>query len=149
MIPQTTETDWQQDLGTGVEEVDVEHQLQIQLVQSLHEAVAASRPAPLLAELLTRLEDTSNVHFMSEELLMRLHSWERYDLHTEEHRRLLEELQALRKIFEREDRAELSAAVERLKGWLSSHIRGMDRAFATYVSRGGLGGGPEGGPASG
>jgi len=138
MMTQHTETDWQQDLGTGVDEVDVEHQLQIRLVQSLQEAVAAAQPAPVLAELLTRLEDTSNVHFMSEELLMRLHSWERYDLHTEEHRRLLEELQALRKIFEREDRVELAAAVERLKGWLSSHIRGMDRAFATYVSRGGL-----------
>ena len=138
MMAQNIETDWQQDLGTGVDEVDVEHQLQIRLVQSLREAVAAGQPAPVLAELLTRLEDTSNVHFMSEELLMRLHSWERYDLHTEEHRRLLEELQALRKIFEREDRVELAAAVERLKGWLSGHIRGMDRAFATYVSRGGL-----------
>ena len=134
----TTETDWQKDLGTGVAEVDVEHQLQVRLVEVLQEALAEGKPVPVLAEILTRLEDASNVHFMSEELLMRLHSWERYDLHTEEHRRLLEELQALRKIFEREDRVELAAAVERLKGWLSSHIRGMDRAFATYVSRGGL-----------
>ena len=138
MMTQHTETDWQQDLGTGVEEVDIEHDLQIALVQQLHASVLAGRPAPVLAEILTRLEDTSNVHFMSEELLMRLHSWERYDLHTEEHRRLLVELQALRKIFEREDRVELAAGVERLKGWLASHIRGMDRAFAAYVRRGGL-----------
>ena len=135
----TTETDWQQDLGTGVAEVDVEHQLQVRLVEVLQEALAEGKPVPVLAEILTRLEDASNVHFMSEELLMRLHSWERYDLHTEEHRRLLEELQALRKIFEREDRAELAAALGRLQGWLTSHIRGMDRVFAAYVARGGLG----------
>ena len=139
MMAQNIETDWQQDLGTGVDEVDVEHQLQIRLVQSLQEAVAAAQPAPVLAELLTRLEDTSNVHFMSEELLMRLHSWERYEQHTEEHRLLLEELRSLTGLFEHGSAADLAAGANRLQGWLTSHIRGMDRVFAAYVARGGLG----------
>ena len=134
----TTETDWQKDLGTGVAEVDVEHQLQVRLVELLQSSLAEGKPAEVLAEVLTRLEDASNIHFMSEELLMRLHSWERYEQHTEEHRRLLEELEALRKLFEREDRAALAAALERVQAWLASHIRGMDRAFAAYVARGGL-----------
>ena len=136
----TTETDWQKDLGTGVAEVDVEHQLQVRLVELLQSSLAEGKPAEVLAEILTRLEDASNIHFMSEELLMRLHSWERYEQHTEEHRRLLEELQALRKLFEREDRAALAAALARVQTWLASHIRGMDRAFAAYVARGGLAG---------
>jgi hemerythrin len=128
------------DLSTGVPEVDVEHELQVKLVAELQAAVSAGRGREVVGELLQRLEDVSNVHFMSEELLMRLHSWERYDLHTEEHRRLLEELRAMRALFDQQDGAALGAAAHRLEAWLTSHIRGMDRAFADYVSRGGLGG---------
>lgn len=127
-----------QGLNTGLPEVDVEHQLQIRLVEALQLAVAARRDRATLADLLTKLEDASNVHFMSEELLMRLHSWERYDQHTEEHRRLLEELQALRLLFEKGSAEALAPALEQLQTWLGSHIRGMDRAFAEYVARGGL-----------
>jgi len=130
---------WTQDLATGVGEVDVEHQLQVQLVEALGTAVAQGRDRHDLDDLLKRLEDTSNVHFMSEELLMRLHAWERYDQHTEEHRRLLEELRALRSLFDGDDGARLAAGLERLQQWLTSHIRGMDRAFAAYLARGGLG----------
>jgi len=132
-------TSWNQDLSTGVGEVDAEHQLQVQLVEALGAAVAEGRDRAVLDELLGRLEETSNVHFMGEELLMRFHAWERYDQHTEEHRLLLEELRALRARFGEGDRTALAGALERLQQWLVSHVRGMDRAFAGYVARGGLG----------
>ena len=130
---------WQEDLGTGLAEVDVEHQLQVQLLGSLQSAVASSAPRPEIGALLQQLEDASNVHFGSEELLMRLHSWERYEQHVEEHRLLLEELRSLTGLFEHGSAADLAAGANRLQGWLASHIRGMDRAFAEYVAKGGLG----------
>jgi hemerythrin-like metal-binding protein len=133
---------WQEDLGTGVAEVDVEHQLQVKLMESLQGAVATGAPRTVVGELLQQLEDASNVHFGSEELLMRLHSWERYEQHVEEHRILLEELRSLTGLFEHGSGADLAAGVGRLQGWLSSHIRGMDRAFTEYVTKGGLGGAP-------
>lgn len=132
-------TSWQQDLDTGVAEVDVEHQLQVQLVESLRAAAQSGAPRTVVGALLQQLEDASNVHFGSEELLMRLHSWERYEQHTEEHRLLLEELRSLTGLFEHGSAADLAAGASRLQGWLASHIRGMDRAFAEYVARGGLG----------
>jgi len=130
---------WQEDLGTGVADVDVEHQLQVQLLESLQAAVASGAPRPVIGALLQQLEDATNVHFGSEELLMRLHSWERYGQHTEEHRLLLEELRSLTGLFEHGSGADLAAGASRLQGWLTSHIRGMDRAFAQYVAKGGLG----------
>lgn len=130
---------WQAGTDTGVAELDVEHQLQVRLVESLRQAVLARQGRDTVDALLTQLADASNVHFMSEELLMRLHSWERYEQHTEEHRRLLEDLDALRALFAKGVDAELAAGVERVQAWLVSHIRGMDRAFAEYVARGGLG----------
>lgn len=134
----TQGADWQQGFGTGVAEVDVEHQLQVRLVESLQQAVATRQGREMIGALLTQLADASNVHFMSEELLMRLHSWERYEAHVEEHRRLLEDLDALRALFTKGDDSGLQEGVGRVQAWLISHIRGMDRAFAEYVTRGGL-----------
>jgi len=127
-----------QGLETGVAELDVEHQLQVRLLEALRAAVAAGRPRAEQQALLQQLADASNVHFMSEELLMRLHAWERYDQHTEEHRRLLEELAGLRAVFDAGGAEAAAVAVEALQRWLAGHVRGMDRAFADYVARGGL-----------
>ena len=134
--------DWQQSIVTGVAEVDVEHQLQVRLVESLQRAVATRQGRDTIGALLTQLADASNVHFMSEELLMRLHSWARYQAHVEEHRRLLEDLDALRALFDQGDDAGLQEGAGRVQAWLISHIRGMDRAFAEYVTKGGLGASP-------
>ena len=127
-----------QGLSTGVAEIDVEHQLQVRLVEALRRSVAAGQDRAVQGELLQQLEDASNVHFMSEELMMRLHSWERYEQHTEEHRRLLEELRGVRVLFERGGPDAVEVALAELQSWLASHVRGMDRAFADYVTRGGL-----------
>jgi methyl-accepting chemotaxis protein/hemerythrin len=129
-------------LETGLAEVDVEHQLQVQLLEALRGAVAGGRDRAVLSSLLQQLEDVSNVHFLSEELLMRLHAWERYEPHTEEHRRLLEELGGLRTRFERGGDEPLGVLLDQLQAWLTGHIRGADRAFADYLARGGLGAAP-------
>jgi len=126
------------DLKTGLPEVDVEHQLQFRLVEALRRAVLGGQDRAALAALLRQLLDASNVHFLSEELLMRLHAWERYEQHTEEHRRLLEDLDALKLLFEKGSDEALEVALDQLQVWLGSHIRGMDRAFTDYVARGGL-----------
>jgi hemerythrin len=120
-------------------ELDVEHQLQVQLVEAVKAAMTAHRDRATVAGLLQQLQDTSNVHFMSEELMMRLHSWQRYEQHVEEHRRLLEDLATLRRDFEAGLAVEMVVALDQLQSWLANHIRGMDRAFAQYVARGGLG----------
>ena len=129
-------------LRTGVPELDVEHQLQVRLVETLRRSVAAGQPRQVQQELLQELEDASNGHFMSEEPLMRLHAWERYEQHTEEHRRLLEDLGSLRGLFAGGGADAVEVALEQLQTWLASHVRGMDRAFAEYVARGGLGAPP-------
>lgn len=135
------------ELETGLPEMDVEHQLQLRLVEALRQAVATGRERAELAALLQQLEDASSVHFMSEELLMRLHAWERYEQHSQEHGRLLEELAALRARFEGPE-VDLQAPLDQLQAWLEAHVRGMDRAFADHVRRGAPAPAPAG-PAAG
>jgi hemerythrin len=130
---------WKDNLEIGVQEIDVEHQLQVRLVESLRDAVTSGQPRETVDALLQSLLDTSNVHFMGEELLMRMHSWERYSQHTDEHRQLLEDLAAMRVSFETGQGAALLATATRVQSWLAHHIRTHDHAFGEYMASGGLG----------
>jgi hemerythrin len=123
------------ELDTGVAEVDVEHQLQVQLIEAVKGAVSARRDRATVSALLEQLQDASSIHFMSEELMMRLHAWPRYQAHVEAHGRLLEDLATLRRDLETGLAVEHVVALDQLQSWLTDHIRVMDRAFAREVAR--------------
>jgi hemerythrin len=126
---------WSKELELGVGTVDGEHQLQARLVAVLREAVEARRDRAVIGEILRRVEDTSNVHFMSEELLMRLHAYDHYAFHVEEHRKLLEQITELRTTFEADPAADLGPAIAAVEEWLRAHIQGMDRRFIEVMGR--------------
>jgi hemerythrin len=125
-------------LSNGLAEVDVEHQLQLRLVQGVRAALVNHMNRETITALLGRLQDATDLHFANEELLMLQHAWEGYAEHVEEHRRLLEELVALRGAFEVGEGEALAVSLDQLQAWLVRHVRGPDRAFAQYVARGGL-----------
>ncbi len=125
---------WQDDLAVGIDAVDGEHRLQVRLVDALEAAVRAGRGRGIVAEILQRLEETTRVHFLGEELLMRLHSYERQGPHAEEHRQLMEQLRALRELEPSAGERALAEPIERIRAWLTGHIRGADRAFAEAIA---------------
>lgn len=127
---------WDAELELGVGAVDAEHHLQARLVSVLREAVESRRDRAVIEEILRRVEDTSNVHFMSEELLMRLHAYDHYGVHVEAHRQLIDGLKELRVRFESEPGANLLGSIGWVEEWLAAHIRGMDRRFVEAMSRG-------------
>jgi hemerythrin len=130
-------TAWERALELGSEEVEHEHRLQLDLFDSLEQALADGAAAMAPAEVLDRLVAYCDVHFGGEELLMRLRSYPRYGAHLEEHRRAMEALEDLRA---RHGRGE--DVLERVRGLrraLAGHIEGMDRDFLQEVGAGGSG----------
>jgi hemerythrin-like metal-binding protein len=122
------------DLGAlklGQEPVDGEHGVQVSLVEALQGALARGGGGADAAELLDRLLVFSDMHFGSEELLMRLDAYPRYGEHVEEHRRLLA---LLRELEERvRHGADARALAEDLRRGFGGHIATHDRAFAGYL----------------
>jgi hemerythrin-like metal-binding protein len=120
------------DLSVGHDVVDGEHGVQVQLVEALQAALSSGADRPHAEEILDRLLVFTDMHFGSEELLMRLHSYPRYGLHVDEHRRLLD---GLREIHARLGKGQAPAdLVEDLHRWLVGHIAGMDRDFAAHAA---------------
>lgn len=131
-------TAWDREVDEENEGMEREHGLQVSLLEALEGVIAGGGDPAAVAEILDRLRSFSDVHFGSEELLMRLHSYPRYRIHVEEHHRLVEALDALQA-----EHAKGSAVLEQvrsLKLWLAGHIDGMDADFAAHT--GGVAGAP-------
>jgi hemerythrin len=128
-------TAWERAIELGSEEVEHGHRLQLDLFGALEQALADGAAASASAEILDRLVAYCDVHFGGEELLMRLESYPRYEVHVEEHRRAMEALEDLRARHGRgEDTLE---RVRELQRAVVRHVEAMDRDFLQRVGRGG------------
>src|SRR5580765_5678558 len=85
------------ELNFGVTSMDREHVGQLSLLNDLKAAVRSEADDSLVYALLDELVEDTNLHFLSEQLLMRLHAYEASESHFLEHERLLHELQELKR----------------------------------------------------
>jgi hemerythrin len=121
-------------LEVGFEAIDREHIVQVELLDTLHEAIRAGRGATEVAELLERLVDYSQVHFLSEQLLMRLHAYPDYEPHLQEHDRMIQSLGRLRSRIVEAGVESTLPLLDTLREDLLAHIRRQDRQLGSYLA---------------
>lgn len=100
--------------------MDGEHRVQMGLINALCDAVESAADAGEVGRILERLVDYSRAHFMSEELLMRLDSYEGFGEHVEEHGEML---------------AALAAMVDNHRAGRSDLLPGQARAMLAFLVR--------------
>lgn len=119
---------------TGIAEIDGEHALELRVVRELQAALLAGERA-LAAELLERLADFTNAHFLTEQLLMRLHAYPGYEAHQQEHDRLIGELGELRTALADASPLDARGEADKLERWLLAHMATSDQALGDYLGR--------------
>lgn len=122
------------ELSFGVAEMDREHAGQLSLFNDLKAAVRGGAPDSLVYALLNDLVEHTNLHFLSEQLAMKLHAYEAYESHLLEHERLLLEVQNLNSSLATATAADKQSLIEALRAWLVVHIQTADRTLAEYLS---------------
>jgi hemerythrin len=127
-----SETEVPEGARLGISELDEEHGLQFRLLRALRDAFARSDRSQAL-ELIDRLDDTSNMHFLLEETLMIRRAYPGHQAHRQEHDHLIEKLRALRSAVVSGSEAEPLTEADAVGRWLLSHIQTFDRALAAYL----------------
>jgi hemerythrin len=117
-------------------EIDGEHQVQLGLLQALCDAAGAKGDSASVAEILDQLIAFSEAHFMSEELLMRLKSYDDYEDHVDEHIHMMDALNRISADHAAGDSALVSGKAEEVLGFIGKHIATRDRRFADFVRSG-------------
>ena len=115
---------------------DREHQVQLGLLQALCDAVRDHRDAAAVAEILEQLIAYSEAHFMSEELLMRLKSYDDYGNHVDEHIRMLDLLRAIATDHAAGNSSLVAGKAEAVLAFIGKHIATCDQRFADFVRSG-------------
>jgi hemerythrin len=122
------------ELSFGIASMDREHAGQLGLLNDLKAAVRSGADDSVVYALLNELVEHTNLHFLSEELAMRLHAYEAYESHFLEHERLLVEVQNLKRGLATGRAPDRHSLIEALRSWLLVHIQTADKALAEYLS---------------
>lgn len=112
---------------------DREHEIQLGLLRALCAAAGENRDAAVVGEILERLISYSEAHFLSEELLMRLNSYDDYEDHVEDHAYMLDTLRILASRHAAGDTELIAGGAAEALAFIGNHIATRDRRFADYV----------------
>jgi hemerythrin len=112
--------------------MDGEHRVQIGLINALCDAVDTHKSAAEIEKILEQLVEYSKVHFMSEELLMRLDSYDEFEAHEEEHQKMVGVLEAMEQNYQQGKLDLLPGQARAALIFLLNHIETSDRRFAGH-----------------
>lgn len=123
--------EWSSELSVGLEEIDAQHQVLVDLLNQIHEAIQQRHGAEATQNIVEKLGEYTRVHFAVEESLMRILHYPEYERHKIEHDRLIQQL------FDLHGRLDAGKAVSFelahfLKVWLTKHIMESDKRYAPY-----------------
>ncbi|MDD2919347.1 hemerythrin family protein [Rhodoferax sp.] len=118
------------------DDTDREHQVQLELLQKLCLALEAGATATTVHQIISDLIDYSEAHFMSEELLMRMKSYDDYEEHQDNHTHILEVLRDMASQNIAGEGALLKHKARDMLGFITQHIATRDKRLADHVRLG-------------
>jgi hemerythrin-like metal-binding protein len=119
----------------GEKSIDAEHDLQMQLLDSLSQAIQRGGELSPMKYILEQFIEFSDMHFLSEQLVMRLHAYPGYEPHLEEHTRLMKKVREVRSNLLQGENAPSLVLVQELRAWLVTHIAQEDAAFGVFLKK--------------
>lgn len=131
--------EWSAALSVGVKNIDAEHHELVVMLNDLHGAMTTGKGKDALKGVLDRLIQYTLSHFSHEEELMRTHAYPDSWKHTNEHRELTKQAQAIQAKFASGQTVGLSIEVmEFLRSWLTDHIQTIDVRFGAFLNAKGV-----------
>jgi hemerythrin len=129
---------WSEALEVHIEEIDNQHRFLVELVNRLHDSMKTGSGNSILGPIFRSLLDYVNIHFETEEKLMRQHDYPAYAQHKLEHDELTKKAKDLEKSFQAGKLTITIEVMNFLKDWLKNHILASDQKYAPFFAQRGL-----------
>ncbi|MCB1918799.1 MAG: hemerythrin family protein [Candidatus Competibacteraceae bacterium] len=124
--------EWSDELSVGIEEIDAQHKVLVDLLNEIHEAIQQGRTVQTTKGIIDRLGEYTRVHFAVEESLMRILHYPDYERHKEEHDKLIAQLADVHAKWEKGKGAVGIELTHFLKNWLAEHIMEGDKRYTAH-----------------
>ncbi|RKZ34009.1 MAG: hypothetical protein DRQ37_08185 [Gammaproteobacteria bacterium] len=119
---------------SAFQSIDSEHRIQVGLLTALRQSINGGDPGEKVHEILDQLISYTELHFMSEQLLMRLYSYPEYDDHVRDHELMTEQVGQIKENYEAGEQSLSVDVVDTMTEFLLGHIKGRDHALGKYLS---------------
>ena len=130
--------EWQASFNLNVSELDQQHQVLVNVINELHDAMHAGRDNDVLGSMLSKIGSFAAMHFAKEENYFDTFGYPEREKHKQEHIDFEHKLSDFEDDF-RAGRADLSHQVMSfLSNWLVAHIKGSDKAYAPFLNARGI-----------
>ena len=125
---------WSADLETGIDIIDQDHKVLVDLLNQVHDCLGDEEEAVTLGSVLNALVDYTEYHFAREERIMRAALYPKYEAHQSVHEALLKRTNEIRARQAR-DPASINGpdVMEFLRTWLIEHILKQDFQYRGAV----------------
>ncbi len=110
-----------------------EHTIQVQLINLLVNAGIEGRGKDEVMKILDQLLQFSQVHFMSEHLIMRQYSYDGFDEHENDHDELIDQLQAAKQKLRSDENRLDTYRLNQLRDKLLNHIATLDQKLSDFL----------------
>ena len=128
--------DWARTLAEAHARMHAEHDVERHLLDDLERAVAERAPASRVHDLLRQLVEHTNLHFLSEQLVMRQLAYPGLEAHEREHDELMAQARQLQQHVEAGEVEPTLRFIAAMRHWLTSHMAGKDEALSRHLAGG-------------
>ena len=127
---------WNETLDTGISLVDNQHQILVNILNTVGASASSSVPLNNLWRIVGDLASYGIYHFQTEEDIMKKSGYntnepEEYEAHLAQHRSFVAKIGEFQK---RQDSIDETFLVEFLQDWLVNHILTVDKKLGDYVA---------------
>lgn len=126
---------WNDNLVTGVSEIDRQHQEIFQSINQLLNACNQGKGKNEIGKVIKFMEDYASTHFAMEEKYMARYDYPEAPAHQAEHLQFTNNFSLLKELFEKKgERVQVVIMTNRLVvDWLINHILKLDMALAVFL----------------
>jgi hemerythrin-like metal-binding protein len=124
--------EWSDALSVGDPMLDQQHQKLIEIINTLHDAMATQSTQNQINDLLNDLVEYTKKHFGYEEGRLRSTNYPHLVRHQAIHAKLIDQVSELQDKFQRGKRINMEL-MRFLKDWLTNHIQKTDQQYTPYI----------------
>ncbi len=129
---------WSSDMSVSVKDMDSQHQVLVDMINKLHEAMLAGKGGQEINLIVDRMVDYTQRHFKAEENILQAQQYPKYVQQKKEHDAFVLKVLEFKRDLQ-SGKIGLSVQVSNfLKDWLTHHIMVEDKQYGKYLNSKGI-----------
>ena len=129
---------WSPDYSVNIQAIDKQHRELLNILNRLFITITRREGDKAIAGMLDVLMEYTKMHFLHEERLMQKAKYADIEAHKLEHRKLIEQLDQLRRKHLLEEKPIYSEMLGFLENWLMDHLIGVDTQYSLALQKAGF-----------